>query len=336
MNEGPAPSSARKSGRLKVGWLLRLAGSAAVLALIFHFVPVHEVWREARRLSPALWAAGLALFLLGHAAAAAKWRLLIGPGVSFGEALRAHLAGLAANLCLPSVAGGDVVRAGLVYRQAEDPARLAAGSVADRLLDTFGLAMIATLGGLLAFGIGGPGRPALTLAAAVAVAGVAALLLAVTISRRLAGANPFPGKFARMLNSVLRAAAELARRPGRLLACLGMSLVIQAVFIMINIAFALAAGVKAPAAAWFFAWAAAKIIAIAPVSLGGLGVREASMAGLLAPFGADPAQVVAIGLVWQTLLYVSGLLGLAVQFAWNPAARRTRAAPLAPSPERSA
>jgi hypothetical protein len=31
------------------------------------------------------------------------------------------------------------------------------------------------------------------------------------------------------------------------------------------------------------------------------------------PFGADPAQVVAIGLVWQSVLYVSGFIGFLVQ-----------------------
>ena len=234
MSEVPS-SAPRKPRRVQVGWLVRLAVSAVVLTIIFRLVPVQEVWREARRLSPALWAGGVVVFLLGHAAAAAKWRLLIGPGVSFPEAFRAHLAGLAANLCLPSVAGGDVVRAGLVFRKAADPARLAA--------------------------------------------------------------------------------------------CLAISMAVQVVFVGINIAFAEAAQVHAPPAAWFFAWASAKIIAIAPISLGGLGVREASMAGLLAPFGAKPAQVIAIGLIWQTVLYASGLIGLLAQVAWKPAAAADRPAP---------
>ena len=99
---------------------------------------------------------------------------------------------------------------------------------------------------------------------------------------------------------------------------------VQATFVAINIAFAVAVQVEAPVAAWFFAWATAKIVAIAPISLGGLGVREAVMASLLAPFGADPAQVIAIGLIWQTVLYASGLIGVLAQFVWNPDAGRAR------------
>jgi uncharacterized membrane protein YbhN (UPF0104 family) len=70
--------------------------------------------------------------------------------------------------------------------------------------------------------------------------------------------------------------------------------------------------VHAPLAAWFFAWPLAKLIATLPISVAGLGVREASLAGFLAPFGAPPAAVVAIGLLWQTIQFAGGLVGGAI------------------------
>jgi uncharacterized membrane protein YbhN (UPF0104 family) len=143
----------------------------------------------------------------------------------------------------------------------------------------------------------------------VAVSLVAALALDRFLSRR----EPSE-KLMRLVTKMIHSAAELAKSPGRLLLCLAISMAVQCLFVAINIAFAEAAHVEAPVAAWFFAWTTAKIIAIAPISLGGLGVREASMAALLVPFGADPAQVVAIGLVWQSVLYVSGFIGFLVQF----------------------
>jgi uncharacterized protein (TIRG00374 family) len=294
-------------------WLIRLCISALLLALIFYLVPFSEVWAAALQISLPLWLGALALFLLGHAAAAAKWRILIGGGVSYRQAFRAHLAGLAANLALPSVAGGDVVRAGLVMKHAEDKSRLAMGSVADRLLDTLGLALIALASGWIAWssrldtGIS-IGWPLLGLLALVAGGFFGAQAL-----DRLARRREPSGKLARLLAKLIHSAAELSRSPGRLLLCLIISMTVQCLFVGINIAFADAAHVEAPVAAWFFAWTTAKIIAIAPISLGGLGVREASMAGLLSPFGANPAQVVAIGLVWQSVLYASGLIGFLAQ-----------------------
>lgn len=326
------PSAAPAKGRAGVKWLVRLAVSAAVLAIIFHFVPIQQVWEKARLLPPAVWLGGLVFFLLGHAASAAKWRLLIGGGVSYPEALRAHLAGLAANLALPSVAGGDVVRAALVYSKAADPARLAAGSVADRVLDTFGLLMIAGLGGLVAFGRDPAGlAPILLVAALAAVIGVVGLFVAARVAETVFERRPMDGKLGRVLGAAVRAVGALSRQPGRLLACLAISLAVQALFIGINIAFANAVGLRAPAAAWFFAWAAAKIIAIAPISLAGIGVREGSMAVLLAPFGAERGAVIAVGLIWQALLITSGLLGLLIQVAFKPSAAPPPSAVTEPS-----
>ena len=294
-------------------WIIRLCVSALLLVLIFTLVPFADVWAAARRISPLLWLGALGLFLAGHAAAAAKWRLLIGGGISYRQAFRAHLAGLAANLALPSVAGGDVVRAGLVMKLANDKGRLVAGSLADRLIDTLGLVLIALASAWLAWGprldtgiwMGWPLLGLLGLAGG-------GLVAALAFDRFAIWREP-SGKLMRLLAKLIHSAAELARSPGRLLLCLAISMAVQCLFVGINVAFAEAAHVEAPVAAWFFAWTTAKIIAIAPISLGGLGVREASMAALLVPFGADPAQVVAIGLVWQSVLYVSGFIGFLVQ-----------------------
>ena len=61
--------------------------------------------------------------------------------------------------------------------------------------------------------------------------------------------------------------------------------------------------------ALLYAWSLAKLIAIVPISLAGLGVREASLAVLMTPLGADPAKVVAVGLMWQVVLFAAGMLG---------------------------
>lgn len=306
-------SSEPNRRRALARWAVKGFVSAAILALLFAVAPIGEVMSVARRLSPLVWGGGLAVFLLGHAVSAAKWRLLIGPGVSYPRALQAHLAGLAANLCLPSVAGGDVVRAGMVYRQAKDRVRLALGSVADRLVDTLGLAFLAALGAWRAFGEAGLAGDEPQRLAALAAILVLAALGALFLSARLPRPSFGQGKLARLLSKAWAAAADIGRDPQRLALALLASLLVQGAFIGVNIAFAEAGGVGVSAAAWVFAWSAAKIIAIAPVSLGGLGVREASTAALLLPFGADPAAVIAVGLLWQSVLYASGLIGLLLQ-----------------------
>ena len=92
-----------------------------------------------------------------------------------------------------------------------------------------------------------------------------------------------------------------------------LSLAIQSIFVGLNILIAEAMGIGAPFYLWFFAWPLAKLIALVPVSLGGIGVREAALVTILLPFGVDSTLVVAQGLSWQVVLIFSGLFaGLAV------------------------
>ena len=122
------------------GWVARAALSGIVLAVIFSFLPLSDVLATARRVDASLWFASLAIFWVGHVLSAAKWQLLADSGAGFGAVLRAHFGGLVANLCLPGVAGGDVVRAALLFPRVRDRTRLALGSLADRLIDSHGAA----------------------------------------------------------------------------------------------------------------------------------------------------------------------------------------------------
>ena len=71
-------------------------------------------------------------------------------------------------------------------------------------------------------------------------------------------------------------------------------------------------GVTTALAAWFVAWPLSKLIAVLPISLGGIGVREAALVSLLAPYGAPREAVLASGILWQAVLIVTGLAGLVV------------------------
>ncbi len=298
------------SGKALKKWATRAGGSAIALGLIFWWLPKEAILDGFKRLTPGIFVGVLLAFLVCHVAAAFKWWMLMDRALPFGQALRAHFAGLAANLCLPGAAGGDAVRAGMAHVALRDGPKVAAAAVGDRLIDMVGLAGLSLLG--LVF-LSGKGNSVLAYSLAALVVGGAVLALFVfpTLARWLWGR--FPGLPAKGL--VLRLAdafGALGKRPGLLVFSLILSASIQAVLIWLSIRLALPVGVNIPVAAWFFGWPIAKIIATLPLSLGGLGVRESSLAALLAPFGAAPALVVASGLAWQAILYLAGALGALV------------------------
>lgn len=301
----------RKSSPALRRWGIRAAGSAIILGVLFWMLPRDAILAGFARIPVHLFLATLVLFNLGHVLAAAKWWNVLHRALPFPVALRAHFGGLAANLCLPGAAGGDTVRAAIGYAHLRDFGAIGSAAAADRLIDMIALAAI-TVGGLVLAGDAGSGWASAGLAAgsilatALGVFYVLPPLMPLVWSRfpKLPGREPAMNLAAGL--------ARLGRSPGLLSVTLLASIAIQGGFVVLNFLLARAIGVDIPFAAWAFAWALAKILAVLPVSLGGLGLREATLAALLAPFGAVPAQVVAAGLAWQAVLFLTGGLGALV------------------------
>ena len=109
MSDVPAPSKKRSRW---IGVTIRLAVTLGIGIAIFSVLPAASILEAMRRTGLALWCTVLVCFALGHALSALKWRLLgraSGTPVAPWLALRAHGAGLFANIWLPSIVGGDVV-----------------------------------------------------------------------------------------------------------------------------------------------------------------------------------------------------------------------------------
>jgi uncharacterized membrane protein YbhN (UPF0104 family) len=314
-----ATGAARR--RIPWSWVLRAAVSGLLLAQILALLPAEQIWATIRQFPLWLWLVVVALFLAGHVVAALKWSLLAlrDSAVPVSAILKAHFAGLAANLCLPGIAGGDLVRAGLVMRTSDKRVPIALGSLIDRLLDSLALLLLACLGAWLSLDQNAAAAGPLAQVGLVFLGVVAALALGAILLPWLPP-NPLSSKLA-------EATAAVVRRPVRLLICLALSLAVQAEFIGLNIVLAQAAGLTVPAAGWLFAWPLAKLIAVVPISLAGLGVREASLAALMSAYGASAPKVVAVGLLWQSVLFAGGLTGgLAQLLAGAPRASKAAGA----------
>jgi len=121
---------------------LRVLISVAVLTILLVMLPLDELWGAMRRLSPLVWLGVLAGFIGGHALGVFKWRRMLRVGrarLKIRDGARCYSAGLFANLCLPSIVGGDVLRAVLAGRATGRPEAVVVGSVGDRLCDMFAL-----------------------------------------------------------------------------------------------------------------------------------------------------------------------------------------------------
>jgi uncharacterized membrane protein YbhN (UPF0104 family) len=287
----------------------KAAVSVGLLALLFVLLPWNQVREALGRLPPRVWGGVLAGFVLGHGLGVLKWRLFVNAakgGLRKLDATLCYAAGLFANLCLPSIVGGDLLRLGLAGKLTRRLEAALWGGIMDRLTDLLSLALLVTAGAFLVrTKVEGWMGQVLTVGFVVAV-GLVLLILPLALSRPLAR---WPRRLRRPVGRGLVGLRQLRRRPGAAALGLGMSLTIQSSFVLLNAWLGHSVGIEVDLAVWFLVWPLAKIASLMPISLGGLAVREASLAALLLPFGVPISRSVVCSLLWQTVLISGGLLG---------------------------
>ncbi|MGA8144368.1 MAG: lysylphosphatidylglycerol synthase transmembrane domain-containing protein [Candidatus Acidiferrales bacterium] len=301
-------TSRQKWPRAALQALLHYGGSALVLFLLFQFLPGWKVWHTLGTLPTHLWILVLAGYLATHCIGVTKWRLMVnlaGSGLNWMQAARCYFAGLFGSLFLPSLIGGDLVRAGMALRIGRTKAGVLLGSFVDRGVDLVALALLAGAGALLVPGaLDQKDRRIFLLLGGIAALGiVVAVAVAVLLPVRR-----FSYRMKRRFVRLRRAARSMAHQPRAVVAALSFAVSAQLVFITLNIALAEACGLHLAFRVWLFAWPLAKLSAALPVTQGGIGVREAALAALLLPFGAPPTLSVAAGIAWEAIVIGGGLV----------------------------
>jgi uncharacterized protein (TIRG00374 family) len=305
-----AHHSAQRSRR----WLpiiLRWVGGIGVLGVLLYFLPVATVRKAIAQIPPGLFVAVLLGYLLAHALGIAKWRMVVnaaGAELDFATSAQCYLGGLFGTLFLPSIVGGDVIRLAVGLRRSPRPAAVLAGNVVDRFLDVTAQAALVLLGLILLpsavpENLQQTARKALLLC----VAGVVVMAaLAIVLRRALLSGRSI--RFRRRLARLRHALRSVSRRPHRLAYGWLAGIFIQSTFLILTARLAVACGLALPLRVWLFAWPLAKLAAVLPLTQGGIGVREAALVALLAPFGAASHLVLAAGLVWEGVIIAGGLV----------------------------
>jgi len=260
----------------------------------------------------------LAGYLLAHVVGSMKWHMVVnaaGAQLDYSTSAECYAGGLFGTLFLPSIIGGDVVRLAVGLRRSPNPAAVLAGNVADRFLDVLAQAGLVGVGLLLLPGSvpaalrGEALRVLPIMAIVVAVATVAIVFLRGLLLR----GRSF--RFRRRLARLKFALRTVSRKPHVLFFGWLLGTGIQTTFLTLTALLAISCGLFLPLRVWFFAWPLAKLAAVLPLTQGGIGVREAALVGLLAPFGAPGTLVLAAGLVWEGVVIVGGLIAGLVAFS---------------------
>ncbi len=294
--------------------LLHYGGSALVLFLLFRFLSGRRILHTLGTLPTYLWIFVIIGYLTTHCIGVTKWRLMVavaGSRMTWIQAARCYFAGLFGSLFLPSLIGGDLVRAGMAMRIGRSKAGVLLGSLVDRCVDLAALGLLAAAGALLVPGSLDPKDRRIFLA--LAGIGLAGIVMAAAIAAFLP-AHRFSYRMRRRFVRVRIAVRSMTRRPGAILTALVLALSAQIVFIVLNTILAEACGLHLGFRIWLFAWPLAKLSAAIPLTQGGIGLREAALAALLRPFGASAVLSVAAGIAWEVIVIGGGLVAGSTSF----------------------
>jgi hypothetical protein len=299
---------------LRAGLLLL---GAAVLVVFITTGDVRQGLENLGRVAPDRILLAVIFVTANLAVKAVRWQLMVGhfAGARIGwfSALAAVVAGVAAGSFVP---GRSVELAKPLLLRSSHGIGLAASTAAvmvERLMDGASLAVLCGLA-LIVLPVGERSllRIVVVAAGVLLVGGAAVLLMPERLargSRRVLEHIPLPERTAAVVgNAVERLVGGLLvwRHAGRLTALLGLSIVaafLEALRLAVVFA-ALEIPLSVPQA--MFTFGAANLVAIATLIPGGIGVTEASMAGIamvLLPAAVSPPAVATAALVDRLVSY---------------------------------
>jgi uncharacterized protein (TIRG00374 family) len=300
-----------KSSRKWIYLAARWAAALLILGILFHLLPMSPLRTALSRVPLSRFIAVLLIYLVALTGGITKWHTVVnsaGAQLSFAASAQCYTSGLFGALFLPSIIGGDVARIAVGISHSPRPAAVITGNVADRFLDVAAQLTLVSLGLLLL-----PGSlpvPLQAPAKRVLFAGIlaAAILFGLVVALRRPLLRGRSIRFRRRLAQLRHAIRAVSRRPWRLVLGWLLGTSVQGTYVLLTALLGITCGLGLPLRVWLFAWPLAKIAAVMPITQGGIGIREAALVVLLAPFGAPASQVLATGIVWEGIIITGGLL----------------------------
>ena len=251
-----------------------------------------------------------------------RWWLLLRrldiASVSAGYAIAGTYVSTFVGQVLPGVIGADAVRGWLCYRRGVAIRPIVLSLVTDRLLALFTLCLVAASVCYWQFGAA---TQAVALQIAILAliflaAAIAALWLLPALAKALAARVPRLQAVYELLYIFRFTAVSRAGAFGLLLSGLVIALTVNAVLL-----FARGFGIALPPAVAFLVVPVSVLFSSLPISLGGWGVREASLSYGLALFGVAGDDAALLGLAFGIAILLSSLPGGIVMLVLGEQAR---------------
>lgn len=308
------PKSAKPRNKLMT--LVKVVASLGLITWIVSTANLSDVFEALKAVDVKWLVFAVALQFVGAGILSFRWKgLLDVQGVSPGWPYL-YKSTLVANFFrqfLPSIIGGDVIRGHDAWKAGAPWPVALMSLLLDRLLGLLALALLAMVAVLFSDELSEK-LPSLRWWLAAAFVGLSLVLSFLLLPRRAGAAQIsipsfVPGKVAAKLSSIGEAMTMYKGNPLGLWRGLGLSVLLQANVVTFYWALSQALGLEIDYTSWFVIAPIAIFVMMIPLSINGIGVREAIFIFLLSQWGVENSTALALAWLEYGIFLLFGLVG---------------------------
>ncbi|NOQ64247.1 MAG: flippase-like domain-containing protein [Methyloprofundus sp.] len=262
------------------------------------------------------WFAALFTYLLAQILSSIRWQLIaqsLGLHGSFNQYLDLYFLGMFFNLFLPTGMGGDAVKSYHLGKRHSNHLNSAYSILFDRLT---GLCALLIICAFALWHVALDETLNLIIIAATTLS-VGGLIFAPSIFKLLQRVLP-------QLSRWISPLQQLYHSPMRLLLIFMMAIAIQLIGLSIVIGLGTLLAIKLSWSFYIVCWTLITLATLLPISINGLGVREAGFVYLFQTQGIDSEQAITLSLLTFLIPLLASLFGLLPFFSLDtPADKKT-------------
>jgi uncharacterized membrane protein YbhN (UPF0104 family) len=279
---------------------LKLLVSGSLMYFLLSKAGVHEVISLLKNINPYAFAFAVVAFLFIQFIASIRWGLLLPEKFSLRRLYPLYLLGAFFNIFLPGLVGGDAVKIYYLYKETGKGTQALSSVFMDRYVGLFTLIML----GLLAFPLG---------LGYFKGSWIEWILPAIVLGFLLTSFIVFGlrlGKSIKLLEDIYNNLHSYRNRKVVLVKAVLLSVVSHSISFVTVYIIAQGLGQHVPLLAIFIFIPIIATLSAVPLSISGIGIREAATVLLFGTIGVDPDKAIAISFAWFLSIVVGGLAGL--------------------------
>ena len=293
---------------------LKTLVSAALLALVVYFVGSRELLDTILSCDPVFMGLACLSFAVGQLLNTVRWRWLLAsvdaPSPRLIDLFLLNLTGMYYNFFAPSTIGGDVLQAEAAKRYVGGRRHSYISILMNRVIALFAIIALGAAFAVAAV-VSVDGLPRVYLHITLALLGLAALAVpGVQILYRLKVPGFVTRRWPELVERVRSVITEYSGQWQTILRVFFLAMVSNLFgFVLVIWAIAEGMGIHVSGLVHGFLVPTMVLVTLAPITVNGLGLREATFIFLYGGIGVGATSAVAVSVVFSGVLLIFGLLG---------------------------